>query len=144
MFCRHTETAGVGQLGAAGFLLVLGSAPASDSRAPESQANCQERHRLGNEALSLCDTRREAHLLKHEGKLHPFFRHALHIQETVEFEVQLPLAVVLSFLAAGEPDRKRKPITYVSPAQPGPVLSHCFVCFTAVTKVVTQDVSEDR
>lgn len=36
VFCRHRETADVEQLGAVGFLLVLGSVPVSDSRVPES------------------------------------------------------------------------------------------------------------
>lgn len=36
-------------------------------------------------------------LLKHEDKLHPFPGHALHIQETVQFEVQPPCAVLLRF-----------------------------------------------
>lgn len=57
--------------------------------------------------------RRERHLLKHKRKLHSFFRHALHIQETVEFKIQFPLAFILSFLAASKPDTKHKPITYL-------------------------------
>lgn len=52
--------------------------------------------------------RRERHLLKHKGKLHSFLRHALHIQETVELKIQLPLAFVLSFLAASKPETKQQ------------------------------------
>lgn len=61
--------------------------------------------------------RREPYLLKHKCKLHSFFRHALHIQETVQFKVQFPLAVILRLLAASESDRKHNPITYVSTEQ---------------------------
>ena len=59
-----------------------------------------------------CGMRRETHLLKHKRKLHPFFRHAFHIQKTVEFEIQFPLAFVLSFLTASKPDAKHKAIAY--------------------------------
>lgn len=49
---------------------------------------------------------RLTYLLKHERKLHPFLRHAFHIQETVEFEIQFPSAVVTSFLAASESEEE--------------------------------------
>lgn len=61
----------------------------------------------GLETLSSkCDMRREIHLLKHECKLHPFFRHALHIQEAVEFKIEFPLSIILSFLTACQSDGK--------------------------------------
>lgn len=44
----------------------------------------------------------EAHLLEHESELHPFFRHALHVQEAVELEVEFPLSFLLLFFAASE------------------------------------------
>jgi hypothetical protein len=39
-------------------------------------------------------------LFEHESELHPFLGHALYIQETVEFEVELPLSLLLYFLTA--------------------------------------------
>ena len=56
----------------------------------------------------------KTHLLEHEGKLHPFPWHALHIQEAVEFEIEFPLALVLSFLTARQSGGK---ITTVSLTQ---------------------------
>jgi hypothetical protein len=42
------------------------------------------------------------HLLKHERKLHALLRHALHVQEAVEFEVEFPVSFVLLFLTASQ------------------------------------------
>ncbi len=54
--------------------------------------------------ISIKHRRSETHLLKHERKLHSFLRHALHIQEAVEFKIEFPLAVFLTFLTASKSD----------------------------------------
>lgn len=42
----------------------------------------------------------QAHLFKHECKLHPFFGHAVHIEEAVQFKIKAPRAFLFLFLTS--------------------------------------------
>lgn len=99
--CHRTETAGAERPGAAGSPLGRGSGRGSNSRGPEENSIIISTD-LWMNLYKRCMKKIKTHLLKHERKLHPLFRHALHIQEAVKLEIEFPLAFILSFLTASQ------------------------------------------